>query len=102
MILIVEDDEQIRDLTATILTGAGYDVARASNGIEALEVLAGARRVGLVLTDIWMPTMHGCALIDAMYSDPSLAQIPILIMTGDLAPTRVPADVRVLLKPVRV
>ena len=102
MILIVEDDERVRDLCADVLKGSGYYVAQASNGVEALQVLAVAKSVSLVLTDIWMPTMHGCALIEAIRSDPSLAKVPILIMTGDVAPIQVPAGIRVVQKPFRV
>src|SRR5260221_4233272 len=73
-IVIVEDDDRIRDLTAGILESAGYDVARARNGVEALDVLAVAGNVRLVLTDLWMPTMDGCALIEAMRSDHVLSK----------------------------
>jgi len=102
LILIVEDDDRIRDLTADILESAGYDVARARNGVEALDVLAVAGNVRLVLTDLWMQTMDGCALIEAMRADHSLSKIAILILTGDVAPTRVPSGIRVLHKPFRV
>jgi CheY-like chemotaxis protein len=101
-ILIVEDDDRVLDLTADILTGAGYQVALARNGVEALDVLAVARGIALVLTDIWMPTMHGCALIEAIRADHVLARVAMLIMTGDVAPTHLPAGVRVVHKPFRV
>src|SRR4051794_40268757 len=102
MILVVEDDERVRDLCADILKGAGYYVAQASNGVEALQVLAVAKSVSLVLTDIWMPIMHGCALVEAMRSEPSLAKVPMLIMTGDVAPIHVPVGIQVVQKPFRV
>src|SRR3954452_17464006 len=78
-ILIVEDDDRIRDLSADILGSAGYDIARARNGVEALDLLAVAGNIRLVLTDLWMPTMDGCALIEAMRSDNLLSKIAILI-----------------------
>jgi CheY-like chemotaxis protein len=100
-ILIVEDDDRVLELTADIIAGAGYKVARARNGVEALDVLAVAKGIALVLTDIWMPTMHGCALIEAIRSDNAVARVAILIMTDDVAPSHVPPGVRVLNKPFR-
>ena len=80
-ILIAEDEEALRALTARALTGAGHEVVTAADGGEALDCLI--REHGgfdLLLTDIKMPVMDGIALALAAARDhPHLV---ILLMTG--------------------
>jgi DNA-binding NtrC family response regulator len=61
-LLIVEDDAHLRETLATFLTRAGYDVAQAHDGREALESLD-KEAPDLVLTDIHMPDLDGLALL---------------------------------------
>ena len=61
-ILVVDDDDLVRDLFRTILSGAGYEVATARNGAEALTALD-SRPADLVLTDILMPEKEGVETI---------------------------------------
>ena len=63
-ILLVEDDEAVRDAVMHELVVLGYTVLEASDGPEALRVAAAqpARRIDLLLTDVVMPEMDGCAL----------------------------------------
>ena len=61
-LLIVEDDAHLRETLATFLTRAGYDVAQAHDGREALEALD-KEAPDLVLTDIHMPDLDGLALL---------------------------------------
>ena len=59
-ILVVEDDEAMRDVTRRVLAGAGYDVLTAANGAEGLRVSAQhAGEIQLLLTDVVMPQMSG-------------------------------------------
>lgn len=55
LILVVEDDDRVRQLTLTRLKELGYEVLEAANGPEALTILEGARSVDLVFTDLVMP-----------------------------------------------
>lgn len=67
MILLVEDNAMIRDLTSDALRSAGYVVLTAENGSDALIVAAGApRRLDLLITDVVMPEMSGVALADRL------------------------------------
>ena len=63
-ILLVEDDEAVRDAVMHELAVLGYTVLEAGDGPEALRVAAAqpARRIDLLLTDVVMPEMDGCAL----------------------------------------
>ncbi|TWT14119.1 ATP-binding protein [Reyranella sp. CPCC 100927] len=54
-ILVVEDDAQMRDLVQAHLSGLGYHVLVAGNGIEALDILMGPERIDLMLSDLVMP-----------------------------------------------
>jgi CheY-like chemotaxis protein len=61
-VLVVEDDPSLRGLMVRTLSGKGYRALEASDGIEALEVLASHPEVELVVTDIVMPRMNGVEL----------------------------------------
>jgi two-component system cell cycle sensor histidine kinase/response regulator CckA len=77
VILVVEDQEMVRDFTASYLRGAGYEVITASSGDEALELVRSASgRVDLVLTDYNMPGMNGLELIEQLaYECPGIKSI---------------------------
>jgi CheY-like chemotaxis protein len=79
--LVVDDSMVIRHTICRFLEDRGFSVESASNGIEALEVLARARP-GLVITDMQMPAMSGTELITALKSNPETSGIPIVIVTG--------------------
>jgi CheY-like chemotaxis protein len=80
-VLIVDDEFGLADITADLLTDAGYDVALAINGKLGLASLS-SRRTDLVLTDLMMPVMDGPELIRRMRADPQLAAIPAILMTA--------------------
>jgi len=66
-ILLVEDDESVRDLTWRVLEGQGYTVLQAGNGQEAIQVAAShAGRIHLMVTDLVMPGMSGKALAEQL------------------------------------
>jgi two-component system chemotaxis sensor kinase CheA len=80
-VMVVDDALTIRELQKSILERAGYRVRTASNGVEALAMLA-AEDTTLVLTDIEMPQMDGFALIEAMRKQPRLAHVPVIILSS--------------------
>ena len=80
-ILVVDDALTIRELQRSILERAGYDVRVAADGIHALTNLSEAPS-DLVLTDIEMPNMDGFALTEAIRAHPTLANIPVLILSS--------------------
>src|SRR5690349_9775770 len=68
-ILVVDDEESIRDLTRRILTRGGYEVIAASGGEEALSLITDeSEQVDLLLTDVIMPRMSGKELAERFSS----------------------------------
>ena len=61
-VLVVEDDPGLRKLMVRILSEKGYRALQASDGMEALELLAADSEIELVVTDIVMPRMNGVEL----------------------------------------
>jgi len=97
-VFIVEDDFDVRELFAETLIEAGYQVDTASNGKEALEHLHHADRwPGVILLDLMMPVMDGLQVKRALAADPSLNEIPVVMMTASRNVGSVSGDV--LLKP---
>jgi CRP/FNR family transcriptional regulator, cyclic AMP receptor protein len=103
-ILLVDDDEDIRELTAEILRESGYDVVEAEDGQQALSALAEmATPPALVLLDLIMPIMTGQQMLQEMRAIPELAQVPVVALTaGGFRPADVPDAQDVVRKPASV
>jgi PAS domain S-box-containing protein len=80
-ILVVDDDKEIRFTTRHALETAGYEVWEAENGAEALR-LAAQLKPDLMLLDISMPVMDGLEVCRRIKSDPELASIFVVIVSG--------------------
>ena len=94
-ILLVEDDENVREITKIMLENQGYIVVTAENGKNALDIYNDS--FDLVLTDIIMPVMGGEKLIEKLMEiNP---QIKCLAMTG-YSDVNVPEGVNILIKPM--
>src|SRR3954454_13542694 len=82
-ILIVEDDDDIREAMAVFLQGEGYETAEAANGHEALRLLRSPTQFCLVLLDLYMPIMNGWEFREEQLRDPTIADVPVIIVTAD-------------------
>ncbi|MEY2568000.1 MAG: two-component system, chemotaxis family, sensor kinase CheA [Actinomycetota bacterium] len=80
-VLVVDDALTVRELQRSILERGGYDVLTASDGLEAMALLAEGP-VDLVLTDVEMPRMDGFALTEAIRAHPARGNVPVLILTS--------------------
>jgi PAS domain S-box-containing protein len=80
-LLVVDDDPQVMDLVRQLLEGEPYEIIAASDGQEALEVIA-HRRPEVILLDLLMPRMDGFALIEQLQQDAQLQQIPVIVLTA--------------------
>ena len=98
VVVVVEDDEDTRELLKTVLQRRGYRVATAEDGLDGLDVLRTTDAVCFVLVDLFMPRMDGFGLLRAMVSDPKLAELPVCLSTS--APDAAPVGVACLPKPI--
>ena len=83
LILAVDDSMSMRQLVRATLLGAGYEIAQAANGVEALEYAKTHAAPRLVLTDINMPDMDGLTLVRELRALPEYRHIPILMLTTE-------------------
>jgi CheY-like chemotaxis protein len=81
-ILVVDDDEDIREALVDVLGDAGYPVRVAASGSEALEVLAASPPPALILLDLMMPGMDGFAFRAAQAADARIASVPVVIISA--------------------
>src|SRR5262245_62354165 len=93
-VLIVEDDADLRDMMAQLLSMQGFKAATVANGREALDYLRSGSRPDLILLDLMMPVMDGWEFRRQQVADPELAGVPVVILSAVEAPraTDVPAD----------
>lgn len=90
-ILVVDDDRATRHVLSRVLTQAGFDTTSARDGMEALEKLR-ARRVDLLLLDIWMPRLNGLDLLARLRKRKTRPRV--IVMTSDDAPATLLKAVR--------
>jgi CheY-like chemotaxis protein len=82
-ILLVEDNEDIRDAVAELLLSEGYEVITAEHGQAALDQLANMHGVPcLVLLDLMMPVMNGTQLLKVLHDGHRLASLPVVVMSA--------------------
>lgn len=83
LILLVEDDGDIRESLAEVLEDEGYRVALAADGERGLAQLASGELPALILLDMWMPRMDARGFREAQLREPAWAAIPTVLMTGE-------------------
>jgi class 3 adenylate cyclase len=81
VILVVDDNEDNRDMLARRLRRQHYEVLTAAGGRAALTALAGTS-VDLVLLDVMMPDLDGYAVLERLKADPALRDIPVLMISA--------------------
>jgi PAS domain S-box-containing protein len=79
-ILVVDDDDDVRGVTTTLLAALGHEAREAGNGREALDLLQQDRRFDLLMIDLLMPNMHGTAF--AAEAQSLVPGVPVLFITG--------------------
>lgn len=80
-ILIIEDNEDIRENVAEILTLSDYEVLMAPNGKEGISV-AQAQEPDLIICDIMMPGIDGYGVLHVLHKDPKTQNIPFIFLTS--------------------
>jgi two-component system response regulator MprA len=83
-ILVVDDDQDIRETMMEILEESGFDVSGASDGRQALQLLSTDRPApDLILLDLMMPNMNGFQFREEQLKNPAHASIPVAVLTAD-------------------
>ncbi len=80
-VLLIEDDKDVLENTATILEFANYEVATAENGKIGISK-AKAFMPDIIVSDIMMPEMDGYAVLETLHQDPNTASIPFIFLTA--------------------
>jgi CheY-like chemotaxis protein len=83
IVLVVEDDPEVRDTMQMVLEGAGHSVLTAPDGSAALEVLrARGDEVGLILLDVIMPIMDGWRFLEERSKSEALKRVPTVVLSA--------------------
>jgi CheY-like chemotaxis protein len=83
LVLVVDDDQSLRESMSKLLDSRGYSVLQAENGQEALRVLKTTPRFPrLVVLDMAMPVMDGRRFLKVRDEDPILRDIPVVVVSG--------------------
>lgn len=88
-VLVVDDDESIRETLGYVASEQGYKAIAAADGAEALRLLRspGSPKPSLILLDLHMPNMDGLEFLEEQKRDPELSGIPVVIITAETRPT---------------
>ena len=81
-ILVVEDNDDVREMMAVTLELEGHEVATAINGRDALEKLHSGERPCLILLDLMMPIMNGWEFRRALERDPEFHDVPVVVVSA--------------------
>ncbi len=101
MVLLVEDDPDVRGAMAEALHDEGYEVAMAINGQEGLRVVLALESPCLVLLDLEIPRVDGHAFLERLRTDARFAGTQVVGMTGEVGPPP-QGVVGLLRKPVKL
>lgn len=82
VVLLVDDDADIRAVISLVLDVRGFTVVSLANGREALEWLRSEGRACVILLDLMMPELNGWEFRQLQVQDPELADIPVVILSG--------------------
>jgi two-component system chemotaxis response regulator CheY len=81
--LVIDDSRAMRSILRGILSTLDFDVVEASDGREAIEILARDRDFDIALVDWNLPTMNGLEIVTEVRRDPALAGVRLLMVTTE-------------------
>jgi CheY-like chemotaxis protein len=81
LVMVIDDDDDIREMIKVLLEVEGYRVVTSSDGIDAIEKLGTGEQPALILLDLMMPRMDGEQFIVALRRS-GLTRIPVIVMSG--------------------
>lgn len=86
-ILLIEDDEVLADILAKKLIAAGYEAELIKDGAQGYERIL-SWKPDLILLDVFLPTLNGIEILNKKREDKSISDIPVLVLSNSLHPTR--------------
>jgi CheY-like chemotaxis protein len=104
-ILIIEDHDLTREALVLLLEAAGYRVTAAAHGREALDLLMDSEPPSLILLDLMMPVMDGLTFRKHQLRSPSLASIPVVLLSAESDLDQISASLgvaRYFPKPIKI
>ena len=104
VIMVVDDDHDLRESLREILEDEGFDTMGASNGKEAIDLLKAGGQPGprVILLDIMMPVMTGLDVVDRLRGDRAMGKTPVVLMTAFRTLVKTNEKTRVLFKPFSI
>jgi CheY-like chemotaxis protein len=103
-VMVVDDDDDIRETISQLLERHGYDVVTAAHGGEAMKMLQNGDHPSLILLDLMMPNVSGEEFRRMQLADLSVADIPVVLLSGAGRVEQIAArmSVEVLPKPIEL
>ncbi len=87
LVMVVDDEDVLLEMLATLVEDLGHEPLTATNGHEALAVLASTPEPpALILSDVMMPRMNGVDLARALKTQPAYKSVPVLLMSAASRP----------------
>lgn len=80
-VLIIDDEQDVRDFLADLLTDQGYPVRTASDGVQAMEMIK-EEKPALILLDLLMPKETGTDLYRKIHRRKELSSVPVIVISG--------------------
>lgn len=85
-VMVVDDSRTMRQQVGIVLTGAGFEVIEAEDGIDGLEKVRQATDLAMVLCDVNMPRMDGLDMLATLKSEARFSELPFLMLTTEAQP----------------
>jgi CheY-like chemotaxis protein len=82
LVLVVDDDPDIREALIDVLSDHGYEAKAAANGREALNLLRAGKRPRVILLDLMMPVMDGVQFRQEQLQHPELRDLPVILISA--------------------
>ena len=83
--MVIDDEADVRLIARMVLSAAEFEVREVADGAAALRELEGGNRPDVLLLDVRMPNLDGWGLLQQMRDDPTIEDVPVVVLTADLA-----------------